>query len=843
MNINNQRVSRIKESECFDGKDMTGKYRRLVECSPCGIAVIDEERILFANQAMADLLEAQNPENLVGQPCRVFINRIDCKDYRDEISRLWISLAKEKSGSSLIGRFEKKIITFNDREVVANIMPAAIVCNGKPALQITMYGTMDSKHTLKELEFTSNLLDQIDESIYAIDNQGKLTYINEAACKTKGYSKEELMKMTLQELGIQSEQTYDSYHGGSEHESKKTFNTVMHCGKNGIAKDVEVRERTIEVDGESIRIAVVNDISERKLIEEALKESERQFRGFLENIQLISVMLNTEGIITFCNDYLLESTGWKWLDLLGRDWFDIFVPEEIRKRIKLGFKKAINGKSNAVNSEYDILTASGERRTISFSWSLLKDQQGSISGIAYIGEDITERKLAEAKLNYMAYYDTLTALPNRTLFVERLNQAITKTRQLEKMLAILYLDLDGFKIINDSLGHDQGNKLLNLVAGRLTDEVEDRCLIARFGGDEFALLLPDINNKEEISTFIERITDVFKAPFTINEHELHVTACLGINVYPEGGSDADALLKNSEVALYRAKDKGRNVHQFYSSELDNKAHERLALENSLRIALENEEFQLHYQPQISLVTGEIVGMEALLRWNSRDSGMVSPAVFIPIAEETGLILSIGEWVLQEACRQAKAWIEAGYAPIRMSVNLSARQFQHHNLVGMVNRILSETKLAPELLDLELTESTVMKDADKAIEVLSELKQQGIHISIDDFGTGYSSLGYLKRFPIDRLKVDRMFIDSVITDEDDAAIVSATIAMAKSLRMRSVAEGVETEEQLAFLQSLGCNEMQGYLFSKPLPVDVATKTLCVPPNHLDDYWHINSQIVA
>jgi diguanylate cyclase (GGDEF)-like protein/PAS domain S-box-containing protein len=714
------------------------------------------------------------------------------------------------------------------------------------ALMLLRLNYRENKRVLKELEFKSILLDKVYDSIFAMDNHGKFVYVNEAAYKTRGYKREELMDMTFRELDINSQQFYDANYSGpgceDNNEDNRTYNTV-HGGKDGIATSIEVHMSTVEFDGEPVRIAVARDVSECKLIEEALKESERQFRGLLENMQLLSVMLDFEGVITFCNDFLLESTGWDWLDLIGRNWFDIFVPEETRKQVRFGFKKAIDGKSKTTNSEYDILTASGERRTVSFSWSLLHDPHGNISGMAYIGEDITERKRAEAELNHMAYYDALTSLPNRAHFVERLNKAIIKADESEELLAILHFDLDGFKIINDSLGHEQGDKLLNFVADRLVCEVNDRCSAARFGGDKFALLLTGITDRDDVVAFAERIIDVFKTPFVIDEHELHVTVCMGINTYPGGGSDAHALLKNTEVALYRAKDRGRNAYQIYSSDLDNKALERLALENSLRKALGKQEFELHYQPQVSLTSGEIVGMEALLRWHSEEHGMVSPAVFIPIAEETGLILSIGEWVLWEACRQTKAWIEAGYAPIRMSVNLSARQFQHHNLVGMVDRILAETQLAPELLDLELTESTIMKDADKVIEILNEIKLRGIHISIDDFGTGYSSLGYLKRFPIDRLKIDRMFIDSVIKDENDAAIVSATIAMAKSLRMRSVAEGVETVEQLSFLQSLGCNEMQGFLFSKPLPVTDATAALNHPPNHLDDYWQAKDSRVA
>ncbi|MBI4733798.1 MAG: EAL domain-containing protein, partial [Rubrobacteridae bacterium] len=321
----------------------------------------------------------------------------------------------------------------------------------------------------------------------------------------------------------------------------------------------------------------------------------------------------------------------------------------------------------------------------------------------------------------------------------------------------------------------------------------------------------------------------------VADRELHITTSIGISLYPGDGYDAQTLLMNAEVALYRAKDSGRNTYKLYSPAMNAKALERLMIEGSMRKAIEQDEFELFYQPQISIYSGEIVGVEALIRWNSKVHGFVSPGVFIPIAEESDLVFLIGEWVIKEACRQCKEWEDAGHPPVRVSINLSARQFQQHNLVDIIDEALLGTGVSPELLEFEITESALMKDADKAIEILNEIKNRGIHIAMDDFGTGYSSFGYLKRFPIDRLKIDKMFVDSIITDKSDSAIVSAIIATAKSLGMQSLAEGVETEGQLVCLQELGCNEMQGYLFSKPLPVSEISKVLRQPPRHLDVFW--------
>jgi diguanylate cyclase (GGDEF)-like protein len=432
-------------------------------------------------------------------------------------------------------------------------------------------------------------------------------------------------------------------------------------------------------------------------------------------------------------------------------------------------------------------------------------------------EELVRQRTAE--LAHQAYHDALTDLPNRILFEDRLTQALILAERNQQTLAMLLLSLDGFEKIHDTLGHAIGDRLLQRVAERLRVSAHQGETVARFEGDEFALLLTQIGGTEgeEVIEDIFQINESLKLPFLIDEHELFITVSIGISLYPDDGADAPTLLKNADAALYRAGEQGGDNYQFYTADMNAKAMKRLTLENSLRRALERSEFEVYYQPVLDINNRKIVGMEALLRWHHPELGLVQPAEFIPLAEETGMIVPIGEWVLHTACAQSKSWQAAGFAPLSLAVNLSARQFQQQNLAEVVARILHETGLNPDYLELELTESSIMKNAESAVQTLGELKTMGVTIAIDDFGTGYSSLGYLKHLPIDTLKIDRSFVCDITTDPDDAALVMAIITLAHNLRLKVIAEGVDSEEQLSFLHLLRCDEWQGYLFSRPLPV--------------------------
>jgi diguanylate cyclase (GGDEF)-like protein len=438
-------------------------------------------------------------------------------------------------------------------------------------------------------------------------------------------------------------------------------------------------------------------------------------------------------------------------------------------------------------------------------------------------EEITERKVFEAQIEYLATHDALTGLANRTLLSDRLTQAMRHARRRKTRLSLLFLDLDRFKDVNDSYGHTVGDALLQAVAARLSGIIRSADSLARLGGDVFVILLVDIGDPQNVAGVARKIIDAFANPFEIGEHVMYISASIGATVFPEDSEDdINLLFRNADTAMYRAKEASGNTFQFYSRDMSTRAIERSSLDSALRQAILREEFELYYQPKVSLHTGRIVGAEALLRWNHPDMGMVEPGRFIPLAEETGLIVPIGAWVLQRACLQNREWQEQGLPAMCISVNVSARQFQHSDLVAAVANVLNETGLAPCDLELELTESMMMENAAQAIDKLKVLKGMGVGLSIDDFGTGYSSLSYLKRFPIDTLKIDRAFIRDIATDPDDAAITRAVIALAHNLNLTVIAEGVETEEQLLFLSEHGCDEMQGYFFSRPVPAAEFTK---------------------
>jgi diguanylate cyclase (GGDEF)-like protein len=437
-------------------------------------------------------------------------------------------------------------------------------------------------------------------------------------------------------------------------------------------------------------------------------------------------------------------------------------------------------------------------------------------------EDLLRERTAQ--VNRLAYYDTRTGLPNRVLFEDRLTQSLAVAQASGKPVGVLFLALDQFKKVNDTLGHDRGDLLLKFVADRLKGCVNERDTVARFGGEEFALLLNQISGTEQIEKTISTIADVLRSSFNIDGHEVFVTASVGASLFPDDGRDSQTLVKNAGAALYRAKISGGNNHKFYTADMHAQASKRFSLETSLRRALEKEEFVVHYQPRVAVDTLRITGMEALVRWQHPQLGLVSPAEFISLAEDTGLIVPIGEWVLETACRQNKRWQDQGFPAVRMAVNICARQFQQANVAQVILRTLDRADLDPCHLELELTESSIMNNAEFAIDVLTRLKQMGVRISVDDFGTGFSSLSYLKRLPIDALKIDQSFVRDATTDSYDAALVMAVVTLGHNLRLKVVAEGVETEEQLRFLQLLRCDEIQGYLFSRPLPTEELTSVL-------------------
>ncbi|PLX84034.1 MAG: hypothetical protein C0617_09435 [Desulfuromonas sp.] len=481
------------------------------------------------------------------------------------------------------------------------------------------------------------------------------------------------------------------------------------------------------------------------------------------------------------------------------------------------------GKPTTVVHQHTLGT--GESRIFELSVSPLWNEDGSLKGVIEASRDITDRLLFEAsltekekRLHHLAHHDALTGLPNRLLFHDRLQHALAKVQRDGTGVAILFLDLDRFKNINDSLGHELGDRVLCEVGKRIRYWVRASDTVARLGGDEFVIVLENVKESTYVAALAQKILHMMAQPIVINELELFVTGTVGISLYPEDGKDAETLMKQADTAMYRGKDKGRNTYQFYTSDINERAHEQLFLEGSLRKALENEQLVLHYQPQYNLSSGELIGLEALLRWHHPKKGLVPPGDFIPLAEETGLIVPIGEWVLRTACEQVKAIQQQGYPPVRVAVNISARQFRQAGFIEMIDRVLEDTGLDPQWLELEITESVIMENFQEAILILTDIKVRGIYLAIDDFGTGYSSLAYLKLFPINRLKIDRTFVRDITTDANDAAIAASIIGLARNMKLEVMAEGVETEEQLAFLRAHACHTGQGFLFSRPLALE-------------------------
>lgn len=678
---------------------------------------------------------------------------------------------------------------------------------------------MQYRKTLKALRKSEGtlkaILQSIGDPIHIVDRNLNITWANDIAKKMFGPNMiGQKCYMALHRSPVPCEplcHAIKAFNDGHMHSSESLF-LDAHGKERCFLVTANIAARDSEGQPTGV-LAISRDVT-------SIKKARQQFhlaKWAIDASLTPMIMADLQGNLTYANQAALNLWNFDTeQDLIGRSIADLHEDPHKAMMILETLKERSLWRGEARGKK-----KLGPCFDMELQAQVVKNKDGEALSIMASAIDITDKKKTETQIKLLAYFDSLTGLPNRTLLKDHMELALGHARRFQTFLAVLLLDLDNFKNINDTLGHAKGDRLLQTVAERLRGEIRSCDTLARWGGDEFILLLTEMDDVQNIATVTTKILRLLnEKPFAVGDAEIITTASIGIALYPQDGQDSETLLKQADTAMYEAKKKGRNDYHFFSPQLAQQTDQRHRMEINLRRALRQGEMFLVYQPQIDLSLGKVTGMEALVRWQSLDDGLISPAQFIPLAEETGLIRPLGEWILRTACSQAVLWQQTHQSPLRIAVNLSAKQFHQPDLVQRIKETLRETRLQPELLELELTESVFLENMDVAIEALRELKLLGIQFAIDDFGTGYSSLSYLKKLPIDRIKIAQEFVRDIDTDEGDKAIARATIAMAQSLGLKIIAEGVETRQQLSFLMSHGCNVMQGYYFAKPmLPEDI------------------------
>lgn len=634
--------------------------------------------------------------------------------------------------------------------------------------------------------------------------------VNNAAIEQYGFSRPEFLGMSIQEIAAPGEEAADAAEG-----------LVRHRRRDGSVVNVEITSRELRLPGRRGRLVMAVDVTDWRKTEEALRQSERRFRDLLDNVQLAAVLLDVVGTITYCNPHLLALSGFEKHEVIGQNWFDIFVAGEERQEMRQAYVASIGGGRIVAHNESEIVTKRGERRLIGWNNTVLRNAQGSVLGEASIGIDITEQRRAEKQLLHDAFHDALTGLPNRALFLDRVSSSLSRSRRdRAHCFAVLLLDIDRFKIVNDSLGHAVGDQLLASLAARLTRSLRAGDTVARVGGDEFTIMVEAITGVTEAIRAAVRVLDTLNEPFLLDGEEIYANVSIGIAVSGPEYDRPEQLIRDADTAMYRAKAEGKGRYEIFDAAMREEAVSLLQLETDLRRALDRQELRVHYQPIVSLRNGATTGFEALIRWQHPTKGLVPPAQFISVAEDTGLIVPIGAWILGQACEQTARWRSAGATSITTSVNISSRQFSQTDLVLTVERALAECGLPGDALNLEITESVLIQHAGTALRTIERLQKLGVTISVDDFGTGYSSLSYLQRFPIDKLKIDSSFVRELRTNRKTVEITRTIIQLANNLGMEVIAEGIEHEEERDTLIAMNCLFGQGYLFSRPVAAEAA-----------------------
>jgi len=796
------------------------RYRGLLEAAPDAMVIVNQGGRIMVLNVQAEKHFGYGRDELVGQDVKNiipegFAERLIADGNRTAAEALAQQIG---TGIELYGR--RKDGSEFPIEIMLSPLESAEGILVTAAIRDISVRKDAEKHLAQMESRYRGLLEAAPDAMVVVNQDGEIVLLNVQAEKQFGYRRDELVGQKVKNIipeGFAERLIADGTRSAAEALAQEIGTGIELNGrrKDGSEFPIEIMLSPLESAEGVLVTAAIRDISVRQAAEKHLAQMESRYRGLLEAAPDAMVVVNQDGEIILLNVQAEKQFGYRRDELLGQKVKNI-IPEGFAERL---IADALRSAEDALAQQIGTgIELNGRRKDgsefpIEIMLSPLKGAEGVLVTAAI--RNITTRKKAEALMIHSSEHDFLTGLPNRMLLSDRVNQAIRMAIRHQRTVAVLFLDLDGFKHINDSLGHPTGDKLLQSVGKRLVDCVRASDTVSRQGGDEFVVLLSEEEDSEDASMIAKRMLRAVAEAHFVDQHDLHVTCSIGVSLYPEDGLNAETLIKNADTAMYQAKENGRQTYQYFKPAMNVRAVERQSLEESLRRALERQEFVVHYQPKVNLKTGRISGAEALLRWTHPTRGPVPPGQFIPVAEDCGLILPIGTWVLRQACQQAQAWVDAGLPLGTMAVNISAIQLRNENFLESVFAILQDTRLDPRLLELELTESVLMKHVEYTASILTALRDRGVQVAVDDFGTGYSSLSYLRKFPIDALKIDHSFVGQITTVPDEIIIVKAVIGLGRSLKLRVVAEGVETQEQLAFLQAHHCDEAQGYYFSRPV----------------------------
>ncbi len=798
-------------------------------CEPV-VSLNFDRQIMFLNSAAKNIIIQQG--DLVGEVFQEGVLPVSHQHWLDILDHIDECIKRE---SPVIDDSATVCVDVSGEEKVFNVLSAPLrkKC-GEMQGVVVMFRDITKINALecdlrRERDFINNVLNTVDALVVVLDLNGTIVSVNDVCKKITGYQDREIIghkawdKLLLGDDRLMLKSAINNFsndaktvHYESKFRHRSTGELIISWSLNGLCGPAREMEYFL-VTGV--------DVTKRKANEEALLVSEQRFRDVVDAAGEFVWETDEEWRYTYISERMTEILGYPVDEIIGLTPMHFFYEQGMKEaHTAWPFNTDIHVDGfRGVVHEYK--EKSGELVWLRVSGVPIFDARSQVVGYRGVGEDITERKYIERKIEDLATRDVLTHLPNRLLLNDRVSQGIFQAQRSGEKLALFFVDLDQFKHINDSLGHDVGDMLLVKTASRLAGCVRQQDTVSRLGGDEFVVILCGLDNVDEVIHVAQKILNSVSRPLTFNGSELIITCSIGISFFPSDGGDIQSLISHADTAMYHAKSSGRNNFQFYSSDMNVRAVARQKLENNLRVSSENDAFYLEYQPKVDVSSGLVVGVEALLRWDQSIQERISPDIFVPIAERMGLINHIGEWVLQTACEQNKKWRDCGYQPIKVAVNLSVVQIDN-DIIRTVNHILRDVGLAPDALDLEITESVMMDNVQENIDILNELRKMGVSISMDDFGTGYSALSYLKSFPLDTLKIDKSFVDEISVNQSDVAIVDSIITMAKSLGLNVLAEGVESQHQLDILGGMGCNEYQGYYFGRPMSAsDFEREFLC------------------